>query len=1153
MSETVNSQGFVHLRVRSAYSLLEGAIKAGKLGKMAAEAGMPAVAITDRSNLFGALEFSQSTKDAGVQPIVGCALPVLGIGGQQAARWAKTPTVVLLVQNETGWRNLCALSSAAYLEAGEMAEPGVAWSMVAARSEGLILLSGGPDGPIDPLFAQGKSGEGAAALATMKSVFGDRFYVELQRHGLEDERRAEPGLVQWAYDNDAPLVATNDVYYAKAAQAKSHDALLCIADGAFTGQEDRRRITGEHWFKSAEAMRDLFADLPEACDNTIDIARRCAFLVKTHAPILPRFDTGAGRSEADELAHQAREGLKLRLQQVPPAVPEEDYWTRLEWEVGIIQQMGFPGYFLIVSDFIKWAKEHGIPVGPGRGSGAGSLVAWSLTITDLDPLRFGLLFERFLNPERVSMPDFDIDFCQERREEVIDYVQAHYGKDRVAQIITFGTLQARAVLRDVGRVLQMPLGQVDRLCKMVPNNPANPVTLAQAIDLEPRLKEARDAEPAVRTLLETALELEGLYRNASTHAAGIVIGDRPLVELVPLYQDPRSTIPASQFNMKWVEPAGLVKFDFLGLKTLTTLDRAHGYLSRRGAAPVWNQLPLDDARTYELMASGQTVGVFQLESQGMRDTLRKMRCGSIEEITALISLYRPGPMEMIDTYIDRKFGRAEVDYLHPSLKEVLTETYGVIIYQEQVMKIAQILAGYSLGEADLLRRAMGKKKKEEMDFQRARFIKGALEKSVPESQSGSIFDLVAKFAGYGFNKSHAAAYALISFQTGWLKANHPVEFFAASMSLDLSNTDKLAVFYQDAKRFDVPVLPPDINRSSADFDVAWEEGRGSVLYALGAIRNVGLEAMRHVIEVRETGGRFADIFDFLERVDPRSVNKRALEGLAKAGAFDSIHPNRRQLVEQADVLMAYCQSVAAERASSQVSLFGGDQAHVGRPRLKSVEPWVGPERLDHELSAVGFYLSGHPLDEMSSALKRKRVTFVAEAIPLAEGGHEAFQMAGVVRRRQERASARTGEKFAFVTFSDPTGEFECLFPPEQLRKCREVLEPGATVMVRVRAKASEGEVRFFGDDASRMDNLLDDANIGLRIHVSARSADAEALKTRLERARSGAIGKGGEIALVASLDGRQEVEIKLPGRYRLDGALRGALKSAPGVLMLEDA
>ncbi len=1150
----MNGQGFIHLRVRSAYSLLEGAIKAGKVPRLAADAGMPAVAVADRANLFGALEFSQAAKDAGVQPIIACALPVTGIGGRPAERWAKCPTVVLIVQNETGWLNLCALSSAAYLEAGPMDEPGVPWERVVERGEGLILLSGGPDGPVDPLFVQGKPDEGAAALSAMREAFGDRLYVELQRHGLPQEAQAERGLVEWAYAHDVPLVATNDVHYAKAAQAKSHDALLCIADGAFTGQEDRRRITGEHWFKPAAAMRELFADLPEACDSTIDIARRCAFLVTTRAPILPRFDTGAGRDEPAELEHQAREGLKARLQQVAPAAPEEEYWKRLEWEVGIIVQMGFPGYFLIVSDFIKWAKAHGIPVGPGRGSGAGSLVAWALTITDLDPLRFGLLFERFLNPERVSMPDFDIDFCQERREEVIAYVQDKYGKDRVAQIITFGTLQARAVLRDVGRVLQMPLGQVDRLAKMVPANPANPVTLAQAIDLEPRLKEARDSEAAVRSLLDTALELEGLYRNASTHAAGVVIGDRPLTELVPLYQDPRSDIPATQFNMKWVEPAGLVKFDFLGLKTLTVLDRAHGYLSRRGAAPNWNTLPLDDKPTYELMASGQTVGVFQLESQGMRDTLRKMRCGSIEEITALISLYRPGPMEMIDTYIDRKFGRAEVDYLHPSLTEVLTETYGVIIYQEQVMKIAQILAGYSLGEADLLRRAMGKKKKEEMDFQRARFIKGASEKGVPEEQSGGIFDLVAKFAGYGFNKSHAAAYALISFQTGWLKANHPVEFFAASMSLDLSNTDKLAVFYQDAKRFDVPVLPPDINRSSADFDVSWEDGKGAVLYALGAIRNVGLEAMRHVIEVREQGGRFVDIFDFLERVDPRCVNKRALEGLAKAGAFDSLHSNRRQLVEQADVLMAYCQSVAAERASAQVNLFGGDQAHAGRPRLKSVEPWVGPDRLDQELSAVGFYLSGHPLDDMAQALKRKRVTFVAEALPLAESGHEAFQMAGVVRRRQERASARTGEKFAFVTFSDPTGEFECLFPPEQLRRCREVLEPGASVMVRVRAKASDGEVRFFGDDASQMDNLLDDANMALRVHVSARTADAEALKARLERARSGAIGKGGEIWLmIAGLDQGREAEIRLPGRYRLDGALRGALKSAPGVVMLEDA
>ncbi|WP_349313550.1 DNA polymerase III subunit alpha [Brevundimonas subvibrioides] len=1150
MSDTSAQTGFVHLRVRSAYSLLEGAIKAGKVGKLAADAGMPAVGVADRVNLFGALEFSEAAKSVGVQPLIACALPVTGIGGKRTERWAKVPTVVLICQDEPGWRNLCALSSSAYLDAGDE-EPNVTWDQVVAHSAGLILLSGGPDGPVDPLFVQNKPAEGAKALAAMAGAFGDRFYVELQRHGRPDEAAAERGLVEWAYGHDVPLVATNDVHYARQNQARSHDALLCIADGAFTGQEDRRRITDQHFFRTAAEMRTLFADLPEACDSTIEIARRCAFLVKTHPPILPRFDTGDGRTEPDELMHQAREGLKARLKLVTPSAPEADYWTRLEWEVGIITQMGFPGYFLIVSDFIKWAKSHGIPVGPGRGSGAGSLVAWALTITDLDPLRFGLLFERFLNPERVSMPDFDIDFCQERREEVITYVQERYGKDRVAQIITFGTLQARAVLRDVGRVLQMPLGQVDRLAKMIPNNPANPTTLAQAIEIEPRLREARDADRAVATLLETALELEGLYRNASTHAAGIVIGDRPLVELTPLYQDPRSDIPATQFNMKWVEPAGLVKFDFLGLKTLTVLDRAHGYLSRRGAAQDFNLLPLDDGKTYELMASGQTVGVFQLESQGMRDTLRKMRCGSIEEITALISLYRPGPMEMIDTYIDRKFGRAEVDYLHPSLTEVLTETYGVIIYQEQVMKIAQILAGYSLGEADLLRRAMGKKKKEEMDFQKARFIKGASEKSVPEQQSDSIFELVAKFAGYGFNKSHAAAYALISYQTGWLKANHPVEFFAASMSLDLSNTDKLAVFYQDARKFGVPVRAPDVNTSSADFDVTWEEGTGAVLYALGAIRNVGLEAMKHVVEVRETGGRFADIFDFLERVDPRAVNKRALEGLAKAGAFNSIHPNRRQLFEQADTLMAYCQSVAADRTSSQVSLFGADQAGASRPRLKSVEPWVGPERLDQELSAVGFYLSGHPLEDMEGALRRKRVTFVAEAVQRAEQGHDAFMMAGVVRRRQERASAKNGEKFAFVTFSDPTGEFECLFPPEQLRKCRDLLEVGSALMVRVRAKSSDGEVRFFGDDCSRLDALVDDSTVGLRVHVSARTTDPAAIQARLARAL--AQGKGGEITLIASLDGRREVEMRLPGRYRLDGALRGALKSAPGVLMLEEA
>ncbi len=1142
------SEQFVHLRVRSAYSLLEGAIKAYDMGKLALKNQMPAVAISDRCNLFGALEFSQACKEAGVQPIVGCSLPVRGLGGVPTERWARIPTVALYAQNEQGYLNLTKLSSMAYVDADAAEEPHVAWDKVAAHSEGLILLSGGFDGPIDVAFRQNKPQDAKAALREMLAAFDDRFYIEIQRHdggphGGVKGSVVENGLVAFAYGNDVPLVATNDVHFATPDLFRAHEALLCISDSSYLGVEDRRKVTREHWFKPAKDMRALFEDLPEACDNTMEVAQRCAFLVNKRDPILPRFDTGAGRDEAEELAWQAREGLKMRLTQVKLAFPAEDYWARLEREIGVIQKMGFPGYFLIVSDFIKWAKAHGVPVGPGRGSGAGSLVAWSLTITDLDPLRFGLLFERFLNPERVSMPDFDIDFCQERREEVIAYVQQKYGRDRVAQIITFGTLQARAVLRDTGRVMQLPLGQVDRLCKMVPNNPANPTTLAQAIEIEPRLKQARDDEDAVRNLLDTALRLEGLYRNASTHAAGIVIGDRPLTELVPLYRDPRSDIPATQFNMKWVESAGLVKFDFLGLKTLTVLDRAARYLRKRGVDINYSTLALDDAPTYELLASGQAIGVFQLESQGMRDTLRKLKCGSLEEITALISLYRPGPMDNIDTYVDRKFGRVEIDMLHPSLEPVLKETYGVIIYQEQVMQIAQILSGYSLGEADLLRRAMGKKKKEEMDLQKARFISGARDKGVPEKQADDIFELVNKFAGYGFNKSHAAAYAFISYQTGYLKANHPVEFFAATMSLDITNTDKLAVFYQDARRFGVTIRPPDINRSMADFDV---EG-GEVLYALGAIRNVGFEAMQSVVQAREEGGRFIDLFDFLERIDPKAVNKRAIENLAKAGAFDSIHDNRAQIVAAADILVAYAQSIAAERAASQVSLFGSNEA--SRPRLPKVAPTAGPARLDEELAAIGFYLSGHPLQDMLDVFKRKRVTLYAEALGLAQEGHDAFRMAGMVRRRQERAAAGSGEKFAFVTLSDPSGEYEVLFPPESLRKNRDHLEPGQSIVLKVRCKGREGEVRFFGDEAMPMAAALNTGDMGLKVHVSAQIVDLGLLRSRLETAR---VQNGGGITLLGNLSGEGEIEVRLPYRYNLGADLRGQLKMVPGVVELED-
>ncbi len=1138
--------GFVHLRCRSAYSILEGAIKADKLAALAAADAMPAVGVCDRANLFGALEFSQSAKEAGVQPLIGCTLPVRGIGEGRSERWAKAPTIVLIAQDEAGFGALMALSSMAFLEAD--GEPQVPWSAVAERSSGLILLSGGPDGPVDPLMAAGKLPQATAALDAMKAAFGDRFYVELQRHGAKGEAEAEEGLVAYAYANDVPLVATNDVHFASRDMHEAHEALLCIADGAFLGQTDRRRVTPEHRFKTAAEMREAFADLPEACDNTLDIARRCAFLVSKRDPILPSFPTGGGRSEGEELIHQAREGLKDRLAAIRAAgfelaAPEADYWARFERETGVIVSMGFAGYFLIVSDFIKWSKANGVPVGPGRGSGAGSLVAWALTITGLDPLRFGLLFERFLNPERVSMPDFDIDFCQDGRERVIEYVQSTYGQDRVAQIITFGTLQARAVLRDVGRVMQLPLGQVDRLAKMVPNNPANPVTLAKAIEIEPRLQEAKRDDPSVAALLETALRLEGLYRNASTHAAGVVIGDRPLTELVPLYKDPRSDIPATQYNMKWVESAGLVKFDFLGLKTLTVLDRVVKHLQKRGVELDLDTLALDDEKTYALLSTGLAIGVFQLESQGMRDTLRKLRCGSIEEITALISLYRPGPMDNIDTYVDRKFGRAAIDMLHPSLEPVLAETYGVIIYQEQVMQIAQILSGYSLGEADLLRRAMGKKKKEEMDLQKKRFVDGAGEKGVPAKQSDAIFELVAKFAGYGFNKSHAAAYALIAYQTAWLKANAPVEFYAGTMSLDIANTDKLAVYLQDAKRFGVVVRPPDINRSGADFDV---EG-GEVLYALGAVRNVGVEAMRHVVAMREAGGPFRSLIDFAERIDPRFVNKRAFETLGRAGAFDSLEPNRAAVVAAAETLFAHAQALTAERIEGQHNLFG--EAGAWRPRLPLAAVWSPADQLDEELAAVGFYLTGHPLEAHMEALRRRRVTLFAEATAQAAEGRDAFRMAGVVRRRQERASAR-GDRFAFVTLSDPSGEYEVMFPPEALRACREVLEPGASVLLKVRAKSQGGEMRLFGDEAEPIAAALKDVVTNLRLHLSPHATDVAAILGRLSPARS---DNGGELTVVARLDGGREVEVVLKGRFRLDGPMKAALKSAPGVALLEDA
>ncbi|MDP4822359.1 MAG: DNA polymerase III subunit alpha, partial [Aestuariivirgaceae bacterium] len=731
-------------------------------------------------------------------------------------------------KDDLGYANLMKLSSRAYLDSPDNTEPHVPFAMLTELSAGLICLSGGPSGPVNEAIVAGQSGLARARMEKLFAAFGDRLYVELQRHGLEQETRAEPVLIDLAYEMGLPLVATNEAYFAEQDDFAAHDALICIAEGEVVAAEDRRRLTPEHYFKTPREMLTLFADLPEALENTVEIARRTAYWPKSVAPILPVFAEGS--DEGEVLRQQARADLaeRIRVNGLVPGYTEEDYYKRLEFELDVIIGMKFPGYFLIVADFIKYAKSNDIPVGPGRGSGAGSLVAYALTITDLDPLRFNLLFERFLNPERVSMPDFDIDFCQDRRDEVIAYVQRKYGDDRVAQIITFGKLQARAVIRDVGRVLQMPYGQVDRLSKMIPNNPANPVTLRQAVEGEPKLQEERDRDAVVRNMLETGMKLEGLYRHASTHAAGVVIGDRPLEELVPLYRDPRSSIPATQFSMKWVEKAGLVKFDFLGLKTLTVIQKAEKMIRRRKADFDITRIPFDDALTYQMLGAGDTVGVFQLESSGMRDVLRKMKADCIEDIIAIVALYRPGPMDNIPKFIACKKGEEKPDYLHPLLEPVLKETYGVTVYQEQVMQIAQILSGYSLGEADLLRRAMGKKVQAEMDAQKERFVQGAVAKGVDEQQAAGIFELVDKFAGYGFNKSHAAAYAVVAYQTAYLKANFATEFLAASMTLDLGNTDKLQMFRREAQRTGVKIAPPSVNASGVEFDVE----DGVILYSL---------------------------------------------------------------------------------------------------------------------------------------------------------------------------------------------------------------------------------------------------------------------------------------------------------------------------------
>ena len=1147
---------FVPLRVLSAYSMLEGAIEPKAMAKLAKERGFPAIALADRNGLYGAVMFAKACLDEGIQPIIGTLLGVAR-SREDGSTGKQVDYLPLYAQDETGYDNLCHLVSKAHLARPLEFEPHVVLEDFEGRTEGLIALTGASEGAVTRLLAEGQTGHAEPLLDRLQALFPDRLYIELARRGDPVEMAAEEALIALAYARDLPLVATNPANYAEPHMHKAHDAMLCIAGSTHVDAEDRLRSNPESFVKSASMMEEGFADLPEAIANTLVIAQRCAFAPPNRAPILPSL-AGDVEGEARMLAADARAGLEARL--VPyGAMSEEErrvYLDRLDYEVGIINQMGFPGYFLIVADFIKWAKEQDIPVGPGRGSGAGSLVAWALTITDLDPIKLGLLFERFLNPERVSMPDFDIDFCETRRGEVIRYVQDKYGHDHVAQIITFGKLKARAVLRDTGRILQMSYGQVDRLCKMVPNHPTDPWTLPRTLNGAADFRREYENDNDVKRLVDLAMQLEGFPRNSSTHAAGVVIGDRPLAQLVPLYRDPRSDMPVTQFDMKHVETSGLVKFDFLGLKTLSVLKKATDLLEKRGVSIDLALLELDDPAVYELMKSGHTVGVFQLESEGMRRTLTAVKPTNFGDIIALVSLYRPGPMDNIPLFGKRKAGEVPIEYPHPKLEEILAETYGIFVYQEQVMQAAQILAGYSLGDADLLRRAMGKKIKAEMDAQRARFVEGCAKSDIPAAKANELFDLIDKFAGYGFNKSHAAAYALLAYQTAWLKAHYPAEFYAGSMAFDIHLTEKLTVFVDDMRRMGLTCLAPDINRSQADFTVEAVPHEGedkrlgfAVRYALGGLKGVGEKAMEQLVAEREAAGPFKSLDDFADRIEPRLLNRRQLESLAAAGAFDGIHADRAGVHAAAETILSVASSNAAARESGQGGLFGDVETPHADVRIPPHQAWTVADRMAQEKEAFGFYFSAHPVDRyrhLAEARGARSYGLICQSpmpAPNAEGRAMTI-MAAMVEDVRWRETKR-GARYASATFSDQSGQFQAsCFDEEGCKAIEELARDGDCALLIVELDRLPGEEtpRVTVRSVEPFRAIASASRMELTVDVQ--TADAvEALAALL----AGAGGGRSEVFLRAPVNDGQAARVFLGDGYSLGADQVDAIATIKGL------
>ncbi len=1064
MNDVVTKE-FTHLKIHTQYSICEGALRTADLARYCKENKIKAAGLCDSNNLCGALEFSETLAKTKTQPIIGTQINI-----HYKNHTGKIP---LFAKNLEGYKNLIKLSSKSFLEIEDSEEPHCKIEDIEKYSKGLILLTGTFDGFFGKLFSKNLTDTISLLLAKLKKIYEDNLYIEIQRHNDVGEKLFENFLLNLSKQLDLPIIATHEVFYLDKDMYEAHDAYLCIGEKTYLNVKDRRKYSNQHYLKKSEEMSDLFKDLPDALKNNENFPLRISYRPKNSAPILPNIQTTNSKSIDEILKEESKSGLNDKLKEyVLPELKDNNkiktekiYQDRLDHEISIISKMKYSSYFLIVSDYIKWAKKNDIPVGPGRGSGAGSLVAWSLSITDIDPIKFDLIFERFLNPDRISMPDFDIDFCEEKRDRVFEYLKQKYGKG-VAHIITFGKLKARMAFRDIGRVLGLPYGYVDKLCKMIPFDPSRPLSLEKAIAQEPRIKNEEAKDPKVKKLIEISKKLEGLNRNMATHAAGVVIPEENLVEFIPLYKDSSSNslLPSTQFDMYASENAGLVKFDLLGLKTLTVIYKTLSLLKQRKINLDIHKIKLDDPKIFELLSSGYTVGLFQLESSGMRDALVHMKPNKFEDIIALVALYRPGPMANIPIYNQCKHGEKEPDYLHPKIRKILEPTYGVIIYQEQVMQIAQVLSGFSAGEADILRRAMGKKKRAELEKQKERFVDGAVKNGITRETAIFIFGKIEPFAEYGFNKSHATAYALIAYQTAYLKTYYPNEFISASMSNELSNTDKLSEFFEELKRLKIKIIRPCINECFADF-VPIEN---KLFYALGAIKNVGFEAISSLVKEREKNGKFKSVSNFISRVDPKNINKLQLEGLVKAGAFDSIFKNRKNIFNNIPNIIQNSKTLYENKVQNQSSLFSEENDKVSYLlQGKSSPDWSSEETLSKEFESIGFYISSHPLKNYEEALKQYNVKSFSEF----ENSNdvESF-IAGTVMSVKEKKTAK-GSSFAIIKFSDLSKVYELFLFSEILEKNRANLIEGKSFLLTVMKDKENQENRFRRISVRKIANL----------------------------------------------------------------------------------